>query len=153
MSEQQEGYVDERPITPKSGVRLSVGLIATMLLAFSYFLYARDEYYAERAELKAAAHEKHVEQELATIKASVAGKADKTATIDRFTGKDFKTYAATQLAQDEQFKESVKLWFELVEAKNSAQHTALKERIDHTKDDLRDAIQRIDKHYNMRPVK
>ena len=148
MSEVQ----DDSTITPNSGVRLSVGLIAMLVLSFAYFLYARDEYFASRAEVYAKAHEQTVKAEIDTIKQIIKGKADKTDTADRFTGSDFRTYSANQKAEQDQFREFVRLQFTLTEKRNEVEHKALEQRIEHLDDDLNQAVDRIDNHYNLRAL-
>ena len=49
MSENNsEDNINDSSITPGSPVRLTVGLLTTILLGFAYFLYARDDYYYEK---------------------------------------------------------------------------------------------------------
>jgi len=143
----QETYDNDRPITPNSGVRLSVGLIAMLVFSFAYFLFARDEYYAEKNEFRFSAHESHVESELKAIKDELKTKAATTATEDRFYRRDFNTFEQNHIREREQFKKSLELQFELIEEKNAVQHRALNNRIDHLEHDLESSEKRIDMHY------
>ena len=146
MSEER----NESTITASSPVRLTVGLLSTILLSCAYFLYARDDFFYEKYTIHATAHESKVEAELTEIKRTLEGKANKTDASDRFTGSDFRTYSTNKKAEDEQFREFVRLQFTLTEKKNEVEHNALEERIEHLDDDLNKAVDRIDNHYNIR---
>jgi len=138
---------DERSITPKSSVRLSVGLIAGVVVGFAYFLYARDEYFSQKNEIKFDAHEQNVSSEISAIKTELKTKAEKTNISDRFTGKDFNVFEANHIREREQFKESIESKFDLIDRKNEIEHRALREKVDHLEDDLESSEKRIDMYY------
>ena len=146
MSEQQ----NDAPITPHSGVRITVGLVASVVLACAYILYERDEYFASRAETQQQTHIREVRQEIKNIVETLKGKADRSEVSDRFKGSDFRTYTANKKIEDEQFREFVRLQFTLTEKRNEVEHKSLEKRIEHLDDDLNSAVERIDNHYNMR---
>ena len=138
---------DERSITPNSGVRLSVGLIAGVVVGFAYFLYARDEYFSQKNEIKFEAHEQNVSREISEIKTELKTKAATTATEDKFFRRDFEVFEKNHIREREQFKESIESKFELIDRKNEIEHRALREKVDHLEDDLESSEKRIDMHY------
>ena len=138
---------DERSITPNSGVRLSVGLIAGVVVGFAYFLYARDEYFSQKNEIKFEDHEQNVSREISEIKTELKTKAATTATEDKFFRRDFEVFEKNHIREREQFKESIESKFELIDRKNEIEHRALREKVDHLEDDLESSEKRIDMHY------
>jgi hypothetical protein len=143
---------NESTITPSSPVRLTVGLLATLALSIAYFLYDRDERFAEKYETQSTAHERAVTSQLEAIRAILKTKAGKDEITDRFTGADFRTYSANKEAEQNQFREFVRLQFNLTEKRNEVEHKALEQRIEHLDDDLNQAVERIDNHYNLRGI-
>lgn len=142
--------INESTITPSSPVRLTVGLLATLAFTVAYFLYDRDERTLEKFELKLKTHQVKHDEQVKKIESILEGKADTADIKDRFTGNDFRTYSTNQKAEQDQFREFVRLQFTLTEKRNEVEHQALEQRIEHLDDDLNQAVDRIDNHYNIR---